>query len=168
VTVALATVWLLVGLVGGTVTLRHPHDQYSPASPRHYSGVRRDQAEDWKDRDSAEDQPLDFWIGWRRSISAEGTSGFKASRRLAERNEACRDVPRTRTSSIRKRNCHFLGHTRESFARIFLSFSISYGQMRDREKRGRKRERDLMILRFCVHGSHFIIAVSIPAFRNYF
>jgi len=105
VTVALATVWLAVGLVGGTVTLRHPHDQYSPASPHHYSGVRRDQAEDWKDRDSVEDQPLNLWIGWRRSISAEGTSNFTASRHLAQQNEAsCRDLEHR----CRKRNCHFL------------------------------------------------------------
>lgn len=73
-TVALATVWLIVGLVGGTVTLRLFHDQYSPASLRHPSGIQREQTEDWKDHDLAEDQPLDLWISSRRSISAEGTS----------------------------------------------------------------------------------------------
>lgn len=74
-TVALATVWL-VGLVGGTVTLRLPQDQYSPVSSRHPGEVQQDQTEDWRDHDSAEDQPLDLWIGSRRSISAKGTSDF--------------------------------------------------------------------------------------------
>ncbi|XP_012233327.1 golgin subfamily A member 6-like protein 24 [Linepithema humile] len=72
VTVALATVWLTVaGLVGGAVTLRLSHDQYSPATPRHNAGVQRDQTGDWRDREPAEDQPLDLWIGSRRSISAK-------------------------------------------------------------------------------------------------
>lgn len=78
VTVALATVWLTVaGLVGGAVTLRLSHDQYSPATPRHHAGVqRRDQTGDWRDHEPAEDQPLDLWIDSRRSISAEGTFDF--------------------------------------------------------------------------------------------
>ncbi|XP_071626184.1 uncharacterized protein [Temnothorax longispinosus] len=72
VTVALATVWLTVAvLIGGAVTLRLSHDQYSPAPPRRHAGIRRDYARDWRDHDPAEDQPLDLWIGSRRSISAE-------------------------------------------------------------------------------------------------
>ncbi|XP_011160042.3 trichohyalin isoform X2 [Solenopsis invicta] len=73
VTVALATVWLTVAvLVGGAVTLRLSHDQYSPASPRRHAGVQQDHARDWRDRDPAEDQPFDLWIGSRRPIFTEG------------------------------------------------------------------------------------------------
>lgn len=76
-TVALATVWLTVAvLIGGVVTLRLSHDQYSPASPRRHAGIQQDHAKDWRDHDSAEDQPLDLWIGSRRSISTEGISDF--------------------------------------------------------------------------------------------
>ncbi|XP_020287188.1 trichohyalin-like isoform X2 [Pseudomyrmex gracilis] len=67
---ALATVWLaVVGLVGAAVTHRLSHDQYFPASPHRHSRVQRNQIRDW--RDPAEDQPLDLWIGSRRSIPAE-------------------------------------------------------------------------------------------------
>lgn len=74
-TVALATVWLAVAAAGvvGAVTprpLRLSHDQYSPASPSR----REVQQADWRDHDPAKDQPLDLWIGSRRSILAEGKS----------------------------------------------------------------------------------------------
>ncbi|XP_036143008.1 trichohyalin isoform X2 [Monomorium pharaonis] len=74
VTVALATVWLMVAvLVGGAVTLRLSHDQYSPASPRRHAGIQRDHTRDWeRDHDPAEDQPFDLWIGSRRSIFTDG------------------------------------------------------------------------------------------------
>lgn len=77
-TVALATVWFTVaGLVGGTVALRLSNDQYSPASPHRYAELQQDQTRDWRAHDRpAEDQPLDLWIGSRRSISAEGMSEF--------------------------------------------------------------------------------------------
>lgn len=72
---ALATVWLAVAAgVVGAVTLRPfrlSDDQYSPASLRRH-GVQRDQT-DWRDHEPSEDQPLDLWIGSRRSIFAEGT-----------------------------------------------------------------------------------------------
>ncbi|KAL0120987.1 hypothetical protein PUN28_008605 [Cardiocondyla obscurior] len=80
VTAALATVWLTVAvLVGGAVTLHLPRDQYSPASPRRYAGIQRElHAGDW-DRDFAEDQPFDLWIGspilskgWRRLSNIVG------------------------------------------------------------------------------------------------
>jgi len=91
VTVALATVWLTVAvLVGGAVTLRFSHDQYSPASPRRHAGVQRDHARDWKDHESAEDQPLDLWIGSRRSLSMEGMSDLQYYVKL---NKIKRHVP---------------------------------------------------------------------------
>ncbi|EZA46730.1 Reticulocyte-binding protein 2-like protein a [Ooceraea biroi] len=101
VTVALATVWLVVGLVGGTVTLRLPHDQYSPASPRNPGGVQRDQTEDWKDHDSAEDQPLDLWIGSQRSISAEESPGLPRGAKFVERGFPLEDSSEDIVSSKR-------------------------------------------------------------------
>lgn len=92
-TVALATVWFTVaGLVGGTVTLHLSDDQYSPASPHHYTELQRDQTRDWRAHKLAEDQPLDLWIGSRRSISAEGMSDFIVLR-PAERNKVLFRVP---------------------------------------------------------------------------
>lgn len=92
-TVALATVWLTVAvLIGGAVTLRLSHDQYSPASPRRHARIQRDHARDWRDHDSAEDQPLDPWIGSRRSSSTEGTSGSTVLRQIEE-NKAPYSVP---------------------------------------------------------------------------
>lgn len=72
-TVVLATVWLTVAvLVGGVVTLRLSHDQYSPVSPRRHARVQRDRTGVWRDHDPVEDQPLDLWIGSRKSISTDG------------------------------------------------------------------------------------------------
>lgn len=91
-TVALATVWFTVaGLVGGTVTLRLSNDQYSPATPHRYTELQRDQTRDWRAHRLAEDQPLDLWIGSRRSISAEGMFDFIVLR-PAERNKALHRV----------------------------------------------------------------------------
>ena len=75
VTVVLATVWLTVAvLVGGAVTLRLSHDQYSPVSPRRHARVQRDRTGVWRDHDPVEDQPLDLWIRSRKSISTDGMS----------------------------------------------------------------------------------------------
>lgn len=86
VTVALATVWFTVaGLVGGTVTLRLSNDQYSPASPYQYVELR-DQARDWRAHEPAEDQPLDLWIGSRRSIPAEELKALHRNDKFAEQD----------------------------------------------------------------------------------
>ncbi|CAL1677208.1 unnamed protein product [Lasius platythorax] len=87
VTVALATVWFTVaGLVGGTVTLRLSNDQYSPATPHRYTELQRDQTRDWRAHRLAEDQPLDLWIGSRRSISAEELKALRHSAKFAEQD----------------------------------------------------------------------------------
>ncbi|XP_012061721.1 PREDICTED: trichohyalin-like [Atta cephalotes] len=87
VTVVLATVWLTVAvLVGGAVTLRLSHDQYSPVSPRRHARVQRDRAGVWRDHDPVEDQPLDLWIGSRRSISAEESGALSRNVKYTERD----------------------------------------------------------------------------------
>lgn len=86
-TVALATVWFTVaGLVGGTVTLHLSDDQYSPASPHHYTELQRDQTRDWRAHKLAEDQPLDLWIGSRRSISAEELKALRHNAKFGEQD----------------------------------------------------------------------------------
>ncbi|KAL6260773.1 hypothetical protein P5V15_008298 [Pogonomyrmex californicus] len=86
VTVALATVWLtLAVLVGGAVALHLSHDQYSPASPRRYAGIQRDQTKDWRDHDLAEDQPVDLRIDSQRSISAEESEALSNDAEFTKR-----------------------------------------------------------------------------------
>lgn len=113
VTVALATVWLTVAvLIGGAVTLHLSHDQYSPASPRRHAGIQRDRTRDWKDHDSAEDQPLDLWIGSRRSIS----KGMSDSTILCqtEQNKAPNCVPLSIQGLMSNTKTSFWGHIRRS------------------------------------------------------
>ncbi|XP_018342581.1 PREDICTED: trichohyalin-like isoform X1 [Trachymyrmex septentrionalis] len=87
VTVVLATVWLTVAvLVGEAVTLRLSHDQYSPVSPRRHARVQRDRTGVWKDHDPVEDQPLDLWIGSRRSISTEESGALSHDAKYTERD----------------------------------------------------------------------------------
>lgn len=86
-TVVLATVWLTVAvLVGGAVTLRLSHDQYSPVSPRRHTRVQRDRTGVWRDHDPAEDQHLDLWIGSRRSISTEESGALSRNVKYTERD----------------------------------------------------------------------------------
>lgn len=102
VTVALATVWLTVAvLIGGAVTLRLSHDQYSPASPRRHARIQRDHTRDWRDHDSAEDQPLDLWIGSRRSISAEESEAPPRNAKFTERDFPLESLSKDIVSSKR-------------------------------------------------------------------
>ncbi|KYN17548.1 PREDICTED: trichohyalin isoform X2 [Trachymyrmex cornetzi] len=88
VTVVLATVWLTVAvLVGGAaVTLRLSHDQYSPVSPRRHARVQRDRTGVWRDHDPVHDQPLDLWIGSRRSLSTEESGALSRNAKYTERD----------------------------------------------------------------------------------
>ncbi|XP_029175554.1 trichohyalin-like [Nylanderia fulva] len=87
VTVALATVWFTVaGLLGETVTLHLFDDQYSPTTPHRYPELQRDQTRDWRARKLAEDQPLDLWIGSRRSISAEELKALRHNAKFGEQD----------------------------------------------------------------------------------
>ncbi|XP_011879435.1 PREDICTED: trichohyalin-like [Vollenhovia emeryi] len=102
VTVALATVWLTVAvLIGGAVTLRLSHDQYSPASPRRHAGIQRDHTGDWRDHDPAEDQPVDLRIGSRRSISTEESEALSRNAKFTERDFPLGDLLKDIVSSKR-------------------------------------------------------------------